>query len=68
MLIFLSATFDFQYIFGREKWNTRQRNSIITVRIPLFSLMAGRENIAIFGLADVKVWGLVWVVTWIQGQ
>ena len=44
LLIFLLATVDFQYL-GREKWNIRQQNSIIKVRIPLFPLMAGGENI-----------------------
>ena len=32
-------------VLGREKWNIRQQNSIITVWILLFPLMAGGENI-----------------------
>ena len=33
------------HILGKEKWNIRQQISIITVRIPLFFLMTGGENI-----------------------
>ena len=44
-------------ILGREKLNIRQ-NSIITVRIPLFPLMAGGENVceinALFGALKAK--------------
>ena len=40
-IFFLLATVDFQHF----KWNIRQQNSIITVRMPLFLLMAGSQHI-----------------------